>query len=237
MPVNFMNGKVYTIDYETLRTELMDISTFLKNKQLQEMYISQWIEVLKKADENTCNSFTAPGNQKLIIKENLEAPERFQTIVKYKSNDLLIHFRVSRMCQILKSSDSSNKMVESIDVREFTEREEMNWTPTKDKVHIKSEPIIIAPFTIDRTYKFLVVDGNHRITDAIKKGKATVDSYVLDANWIVQGNLLCSQFDKMLYIFQNEIVAIATWIKRDGMSEEEAIKEIYFSSGVAKVEV
>ena len=83
----------------------------------------------------------------------------------------------------------------------------------------------------------LVVDGNHRITDAIKKGKKTIKSYLLDTNYIVQGNLFCSDFDKMLYVFQNEVVAIATWIQRDGMSDEEALKNSYFASGIAKVEM
>lgn len=111
----------------------------------------------------------------------------------------------------------------------------MNWAATEDTVSIKSESIIIVPFTIDEAYKMLVVDGNHRITEAIKKGKKTINAYVLDANWIVQGNPFCSEFDKMLYIFQNEMVAIATWIKRDGMLDKDAIKNSYFISDISRV--
>lgn len=83
----------------------------------------------------------------------------------------------------------------------------------------------------------LVVNRNHTITNAIKKGKKTIKSYLLDTNYIVKGNLFCSDFDKILYVFQNEVVAIATWIQRDGMSDEEAIKNSYFVSGIAKVEI
>lgn len=235
MPVNNMNGKVYKINYETLRDELMGLPAIFADKQLQMMYIDKWIEVLNIADENTCRSFTEPQNQKMIEKENLEAPEKFQTVVNYKSNTLYIHFRVSRMRQILKSSDPSGKMSQEISLDEFTKGKQMNWVATEDTVSIKSEPIIIVPFTIDEAYKMLVVDGNHRITEAIKKGKKTINAYVLDANWIVQGNLFCSEFDKMLYIFQNEMVDIATWIKRDGMSDKDAIKKSYFVSDIREL--
>lgn len=235
MPVNFMMNKVYKIDYKALHSEVMGLPAIFSNEAFRKMYIDKWIEVLKIADENTCNSFSDPRNKELIEKENVEAPEKFQTIVNFISNQMYIHFRVSRIGQILKSSDPFGKRAQDIEIDDFVKEKQINWTSTEDLVSIKSEPIIIVPFTIDKTYKMLVVDGNHRITDTIEKGKKTIKSYLLDTNYIVQSNFFCSEFDKMLYVFQNEVVAIATWIQRDGMSDEEAIKNSYFVSGIAKV--
>jgi len=237
MPVNNMTDKVYKVDYEAFRSELMGLPAIFADRKFHNVYIDKWIEVLKIADENTCSSFLDPRNKKLIEKENIEAPEKFQTILNYKSNQMYIHFRVSRLGQILKSSDPFGKMAQDIEINEFDKGKQMNWTSTEDVVSIKSEPIFIVPYTIDKTYKMLVVDGNHRITDAIKRGKKTIKAYLVDANWLVQGNLFCSEFDKMLYVFQNEMIAIATWVQRDGMSDEEAIKNSYFISGIAKVEI
>ena len=105
MPVNFMLNKIYKIDYKALHRELMGMPAIFYNEAFRMMYIDRWIEMLKIADQITCNSFIDPGNKELIEKENEEAPEKFQTIVNFKSNQMYIHFRVSRISQIIKSSD------------------------------------------------------------------------------------------------------------------------------------
>lgn len=139
-----MLNKIYKIDYKALHSELMGLPAIFSNEAFRRMYIDNWIEVLKIADENTCNSFVDPGNKEQIEKENVEVPEKFQTIVNFKSNQMYIHFRVSRINQIFKLSDPFGKRAQDIEIDDFAKEKQINWTYTEDLVSIKSEPIIIC---------------------------------------------------------------------------------------------
>ena len=107
----------------------------------------------------------------------------------------------------------------------------INWTATTDKVKIKIQPIIIVPLTVGVFYQWLVVDGNHRITYAIENKKKSVKAFSLDPNALVEANMFSSGFDKFLYIFQNEMIALASYIHREGYSDEEAFKLGFLCSG------
>ena len=168
----------------------------------------------------------------LMLKEKMEAPENFQIPVNYETNTMFIHFRVSRIIQMIEQSGASLDNAINIDIKEFTDKNmRINWTPTTDIVKIKKQPIIIAPLTVDKFYQWLVIDGNHRITHAIAEREKSVKAFSLDPNALVEGNLFSTGFDKFLYIFQNEMIALASYIHRDGYSDEEAIKLAYFCSG------
>lgn len=145
---------------------------------------------------------------------------------------MFIHFRVSRIIQMIEQSGASLDNAINIDIKEFTDKNmRINWIPTTDIVKIKTQPIIIAPLTVDKFYQWLVIDGNHRITHAIAEREKSVKAFSLDPNALVEGNLFSTGFDKFLYIFQNEMIALASYIHRDGYSDEEAIKLAYFCSG------
>lgn len=236
MPVNNMTNEVYEVNYEALYKEFMELKIY-RDKRIHTSYVDKWIEILRKADAISCKDFLNPKNQKLMQKEDFEAPEKFQTTLNYKSNQLFINFRVSRICQALELLDSDEKRVQDIDIKDFIDKKLINWTSVRGITRVKSKPIIIVPFTIDKTYKMLVIDGNHRIENAIKTGQKTIKSYLLDANWLVQSNLFCTQFDKMLYIFQNEVVAMGAYILRDGLSDEDAFKRSYFLSRNVNVDL
>ena len=134
--------------------------------------------------------------------------------------------------QMIEQSGASLDNAINIDIKEFTDKNmRINWTPTTDIVKIKTQPIIIAPLTVDKFYQWLVIDGNHRITHAIAEREKSVKAFSLDPNALVEGNLFSTGFDKFLYIFQNEMIALASYIHRDGYSDEEAIKLAYFCSG------
>lgn len=69
---------------------------------------------------------------------------------------------------MIEQSGASLDNAINIDIKEFTDKNmRINWTPTTDIVKIKTQPIIIAPLTVDKFYQWLVIDGNHRITHAI----------------------------------------------------------------------
>ena len=167
MPINMMTGKPYGINYPNMRKELMEMKIF-HDKELQQMYVDKWVAELMEADKNSVASYTDPNNQSMIMMEKMEAPETFQTIVNMQENELLIHFRVSRIIQMLQMSGITEADAIEISIDEFIDKKVINWTST-DSIVDREDPIIIFPFTIGKTYKELVVDGNHRVTTAIQK--------------------------------------------------------------------
>nr|DAW15421.1 MAG TPA: hypothetical protein [Bacteriophage sp.] len=231
MPVDFMSDKIYKVDYTAWKRELSQMPIF-DSGEVQKIYLDKWMEILKAQDGFACRDYNNPKMKMLMLKEKMEAPENFQIPVNYETNTMFIHFRVSRIIQMIEQSGVSLDNAINIDIKEFTDKNmRINWTPTTDIVKIKTQPIIIAPLTVDKFYQWLVIDGNHRITHAIAEREKSVKAFSLDPNALVEGNLFSTGFDKFLYIFQNEMIALASYIHRDGYSDEEAIKLAYFCSG------
>ena len=231
MPVDFMTDKIYKVDYTAWKRELSQRPIF-DSGEVQKIYLDKWMEILKAQDGFACRDYNNPKMKMLMLKEKMEAPENFQIPVNYETNTMFIHFRVSRIIQMIEQSGVSLDNAINIDIKEFTDKNmRINWTPTTDIVKIKTQPIIIAPLTVGKFYQWLVIDGNHRITHAIAEKEKSVKAFSLDPNALVEGNLFSTGFDKFLYIFQNEMIALASYIHRDGYSDEEAIKLAYFCSG------
>lgn len=230
MPINMMTEKIYRINYCDWAKELYAKPIFI-NKNIQKIYVDKWIQILKEQDELSCKDFFDPQIRGMMLKEKVEAPEIFQLPVYYNSNSLYIHFRVSRIIQMIENSKISTDDLSEIDINEFTDkRRNINWTQTKDGVDIKTQPILMAPLTIGKYYQWIVIDGNHRITDAIAKGRKKIKSIDLDPNWLVQNNLFCNGFDKYLYVFQNEMVVLGTYIHKERCSDEKAFALSYIFS-------
>lgn len=231
MPVDFMSDKIYKVDYTAWKRELSQMPIF-DSGEVQKIYLDKWMEILKAQDGFACRDYNNPKMKMLMLKEKMEAPENFQIPVNYETNTMFIHFRVSRIIQMIEQSGASLDNAINIDIKEFTDKNmRINWTPTTDIVKIKTQPIIIAPLTVDKFYQWLVIDGNHRITHAIAEREKSVKAFSLDPNALVEENLFSTGFDKFLYIFQNEMIALASYIHRDGYSDEEVIKLAYFCSG------
>lgn len=207
MPLDMMLNKIYQINYTTLYREINSLQIF-NDSQIQSLYLNKWIEVLKQAENMSINDFNDSSKRKLMLKENMEAPEKFQLPVIYKSNTIYIHFRVSRILELIKISGVTESEAREVPLEDFIkDNSYINWTKTNDKVEIKEEPIIMVPFAIGKYHKILVIDGNHRITDCINSREKYIKSYEIDGDWLVQANLFTTSFDKMMYIFQNEMVA------------------------------
>lgn len=235
MPINMMTGKPYGINYPNMRKELMEMKIF-HDKELQQMYVDKWVAELMEADKNSVASYTDPNNQSMIMMEKMEAPETFQTIVNMQENELLIHFRVSRIIQMLQMSGITEADAIEISIDEFIDKKVINWTST-DSIVDREDPIIIFPFTIGKTYKELVVDGNHRVTTAIQKKKKTVKAIIVEPNAAVLNHMLSSSFDELLYVFQNEVVWMGSHYNENIEDEKMLIMQSFFMCGSVNVAI
>ena len=200
------------------------------------MYVDKWVAELMEADKNSVASYTDPNNQSMIMMEKMEAPETFQTIVNMQENELLIHFRVSRIIQMLQMSGITEADAIEISIDEFIDKKVINWTST-DSIVDREDPIIIFPFTIGKTYKELVVDGNHRVTTAIQKKKKMIKAIIVDPDAAVLNHMLSSSFDELLYVFQNEVVWMGSHYNENIEDEKMLIMQSFFMCGNVNVAI
>lgn len=231
MPVDYMSDKIYKIDYVAWKRELSQMPIF-NSRKIQKSYLDKWIKILKTQDDLACKDYKEPRSKMLMSKERMEASEIFQIPIIYKTNTVYIDFRVSCIIQMMEQSENLLDNTRAIDIKEFTDKNiRINWTPTIDIVEIKKLPIIMVPLTVDKFYKWLVIDGNHRITHAIEKKEKSIKALLLPPDVLIERDFFSTEFDRFLYVFQNEMVALASYIHMYGYSDKQAIKLAYFYSG------
>lgn len=231
MPVNYLTHEIYSVNYEKLFNELME-NPFLDNVKLQSDYLKFWIEQLKQQDQVEVKQFKDKNFTQLMLKENLEAPEKYMLELVYKSGTINIFFRVSRILQLTKSISDSKDMIQYLPMSDFVkENSFIKWDKTDCLNKIKSEPILLVPLTMDRYIKLVTIDGNHRLTVWTNNKKKDIPCLILDGQWIIDNNMICSGFSKLMYIFQNEIVALGTYTKRDHINSVLLMNKTFFKTG------
>lgn len=229
MPINFFANEKYVIDYEGLYQELMEKIIF-KDSRLQSDYLKLWLSVLKKNDEIEVEQFEDREFRKLMLKEHSEAPEIYEMEIKYNVGTINIYFRISRLIEEIENVPAN--MVQYIDLNEFTRDNScVKWDKTKVVGNIKTTPIILAPMTIGRYVKYIVIDGNHRLTAWIDNKRENIPCCIINEQSLIDNNFLCSSFSKLMYIFQNEVVALATYTMRDRINESVLMNRSYLKTG------
>lgn len=230
MPVNYLTHEIYSVNYEKLFDELME-NQFLDNVKLQHDYLKFWIEQLKQQDQIEVKQFKDKNFAQLMLKEDLEAPEKYMLELVYKSGIINIFFRVSRILQLTKSISDNKDMIQYLPMSDFVEENSyIKWDKTDCINKIKSEPILLVPLTMDKYIKLVAIDGNHRLTVWMNNKKADVPCLILDGQWIIDNDMICSSFSKLIYIFQNEMVALGTYTKRDHIDSISLINKTFLKT-------
>lgn len=228
MPINYFTNEQYVIDYKGFYHELME-QCFWKNPRLQSDYVKAWLSELKKCDEIEVEQFKNKDFLKLMQKENYEASEKYMLEINYKVGTINIFFRVSRINEVM--GDVPEEAVRYIDSKEFLRTDEwIKWDMIRTIRKIKTSPIILAPLTLGEYVKFVVIDGNHRLTAWLDSKKENIPCYILNGQALVDNNMFCSSFSKLMYVFQNEIVALGTYAMSDNINEIVLMNRSYLKT-------
>ncbi len=230
MPFDFISQKEYVIEYDKLFDELNSNIPFLSDANLQILYLNQWIQTLRQADEVERKQTRDFNFFKIINKELSEAPQLFRLPINYKSGTIFIFFRVSRIIQTLEQIKPTEENVQFFNANEFVRKNSfIKWDyPDDNFVSNNNKPIIMIPFILDEYYKTLVIDGNHRIKKWIKSGRSTFPCYCFNSQWYIDNMFFSSNFSCLLYIMQNEIATLATYTIRDGINASELMNKTFF---------
>ena len=230
MPIDFLTFSSYVIDYDKLMKSFENQPIF-DNEKLQRNYLNKWKTQLKNADNDLLRKMRNPNHlQKLI--DNFQPHEKFQHRTNFNSGvSVLINFIVEPLVQMVKSDQQYSQQV---NLDKFSkELEFITWTSPehqKEDDEIKKEPVIFVHFYNARAFTYLLIDGNHRVANAIKQGKESIPSLIIDPREMIAGDYFSSQFDKLFFIFQNEIYYLYQCKTQYQMTDKEMLTKSYLSN-------
>jgi len=231
MPFDFLNYRHYSINYSNLFNEL-NSQKFLSDENIQIQYLEKWMEALEYHDDIIKNELkTQESILKLRLKLQSE-PEIFQLPVNHKNMDVLLHFRASIANGIFPKSEG-----QFIPLDEFVRKKsQFKWTPVETNVDAYSnskEPIIVVPF-LNNQYKYLVIDGNHRLTYKTKNNIDDIHALGISEQTVIEFSLFSSTFDKFYYIMFNELNHMANATHYKKANALQLIQKSYLRDGKFK---
>lgn len=231
MPFDFINLKTYSIDYDTLFESLKTVP-FLENQDWKEQYLSYWKKVLIDLDANAIETFNTPEKISDYNRRIHEAKETeiFQQEFTFSTSKVKVyfHYRISIIFQILAATYSTGSAPE-IELADFTNQNTpIKWSkvPVNKNRKFNNEPVFLVPF-LNGQYKELLIDGNHRVSQAIELGKKKIKAFPFHESSVIDFELFCHRFDLFLYVFQNEINHFANHKAYNKMTDEELLEKSY----------
>ena len=231
MPYDFYNMQSYSIDYADLLNNLLSLSPILKSPLTQKQYIEKWISTLSYYDESIIKTMNNPQEVQNYIIGKQSEPEVFQIPIYVGKNEILLHYRITPLLQLLDYHKVNNTM--EIEIEEFLSDDLIKWTQESQlgKAPI-DKPIIVAPFPIGH-YKVVVVDGNHRLSQSIKSGRKSISAISLAAKTFIDSNLFSCSFDKLVYTMFIEFQCAKACYDKD-MSDDSILQLSYLFTNDTK---
>nr|WP_011310438.1 hypothetical protein [Spiroplasma citri]CAI94287.1 hypothetical protein [Spiroplasma citri] len=210
MPIklnDFMQETYYKVDYEKLLDYFSQFRIFL-SKWNNKKYLKNWIDCLKRYDKEISQQINEKIT-KINVNTNLVKDEWFNQKIDLEGNEIVIHFNINIVNQAI-----YNLKEQEINLNLFkNEKSNIYWTPILnetiiEKHTIKNSPIYLTKFFNNeqgRITKWLLIDGNHRVSKALALGKQTINCVYITQDEIIKINPFINDFDKYFYILWNEI--------------------------------
>jgi len=238
MPIKFIpTPQLYKINYSALYDEFNTLKIF-PTPSIQTAYLSQWFSHLKKLDEILLNQFKTPSDQLRLMALLSNESQIFQQSIHLSQADIFIHYRISHLLELLEQ-DSTKMDQHTIEfpLSAFTEKDStIIWTPVKKNLSPaknNQKPIIMTTFC-SKQQRWLVLDGNHRITYATQSNQDTIRVLQIHPRMLTDSKLFMSGFDEALYALINEVPAIAFALKTKKATEQELLQLSFLNTKILK---
>ena len=234
MPFDFLNQTLYSINYEEVLIKSIDIFP-VKDKNSKYHYFKNWINLLKTWDDQ-CQNYVL--NNDITVMRGILDSQIFQfKIPMYDNtnNTAGFHFNIDTVISKLKSVLSQKDLEGlSIPIDKFTEDESrIKWDKVSSTIlRNNSLPLIIVPFLFGQ-FDYLLIDGNHRLTNAIKNKEKQIDAIFISNIVLQDPQIFMSRFDQLFYFFNYEIVDFANKIYFDNLSFEQLLTNSLLNSHLA----
>lgn len=229
MPIKFPEINTYSINYEHLFSTFMyhSESKLFQSKINRHNYFKQWITYLSDADHNLIKELDTIPELRSKYKDYYLNKEMFYQPYFYGKQTILTHFNID----FLKNNFPifNTEPIKFIDTNEFLRNNSMfHWSPESDKAllkNLKNSPIFSVPI-LDGSTKYLIVDGNKRLTDWVTH-KSEIPVLFFNRDFLINSNAFCSDFDKLHYIFCYDLINLLDISLKQEISDSELLTHSY----------
>ncbi|EPT37493.1 MULTISPECIES: hypothetical protein [Streptococcus] len=201
MPLQFKESgtSVYAINYKHLIGKLFELEIdIFQDKDIQKYYFKQWQTVLERAEKNDLENYFP------YYSSHGTNDQYFTYQFFLGEQEYFLHFNISHLIELLELTEIPS---ENIPTKEFSDpQSDIFWKkPTDGKRSLSyGKPIIMIPLYIG-TYNHIVIDGNHRIQDALAKSEESIPLQYIDTLTLLESNTFFTSFDQLFYAFLCEL--------------------------------
>gem|GEM_PF-4037515 len=229
MPYTFPYLKTYTIDYTRLLEECISSSLgpIFSTEKVARKYFSEWIDLLYTAEQHSNEGIEQQlKNNRSELIYLLKNQEFFRQPMYFKTATLSIHFKITDTFDSLKTNREIEKYSTVSADRFIGNSPDIFWTPV-DKLDSSFEPkklpILIVQSYVDNT-DLLLIDGRHRLTSWLQKGRKSIPFLCLPANEVIRMKLFATHFDLLAFTFCNDYSVLMGHKQDQDCSDEELMK-------------
>lgn len=203
LPLDFSNNTTYSIDYQSLLTDISrSFPPIFSNSLMQEEYFLNWIEILQKCDKYICDNNDFYRNMCAVQNEI------FEQEITFSKSTLKIYFSIENA---IKFTQVNKMEPQTILCHQLLEDNWLQWTPVNsfDSVQKPNIPIIACYFPLERK-RFLLIDGNKRLSYAICRNLSSIKMFMLTSNNVLDGKILLSPFERCYYSMIMDLLNLLT---------------------------
>ena len=214
----------YSLDINELR------SYIYKHYQLNFEYFDQWIDGWIKVFKNAENDTTIQINN---LKENgFPAFEIFTQNVHFGRVTFKFNFIIEGAKEYVKNSKVKPTKIKA---NEFSKQ--IKWSNEGGATtHDINNPIYLTTLPMDK-YMYVVIDGNHRLTELLKNGVTEVSCIDIHPMEIINQNILLFTIDKAIYAFMIEAKVFEQHLKLNNHPHELLFKSSNINNAFKKLNV
>ena len=236
MPYNFLTGNYEFLDYKKL---VSDINNSLPSPQSPE-YLTQigftsffieWCKFLGAVDTKTLNFFKDKDNVQKVNEQLQTEPEFYQYSIPIGNQNLRWSLQIEPIISDL--HEFKKTQIVNIPYQDFLRTDSKYlWEATSD-VNIKTsnhnQPLILIKLPV-LPEKYLVVDGNHRLTK-FSKSSGKTKAVILPAALVACNSYYFpSQFDQWVFTYFIDQMTIFNRIYYHHVSSFPFVNSDWFTS-------
>lgn len=215
MAFHYVEAKKYDLDIEEIHKHLSNHPW--PNFTYYNQWIEGWINVFKFAEKDTDIQVNN------LIETGFPDFQVFTKEVHVGNANFFFNFIVQGANDYVKKSK-----VKPIKVKAKRFSEDIDWTEEPSgSTHNLHDPIYITALPLSH-YKYVVIDGNHRLTECLAKGEKEINCIDIPPMDILNRSILLFSIDKALYAFFIE----AEVFKRHVIQNKFSHKEIFEASNI-----
>lgn len=187
MPFDYPNFREYEFDYDELHSYISSNQRF--DFLFFDEWLDSWIKILKNTEIDTQKQI------KNLYKNGMYNFEVFKQDIHFDDLTFKLNFIINGADDFVKRGQPKVQRIKSANFFQKIKWTEEHGLSTKPL----SKPIYIVLFPMG--YDGLVIDGNHRLTQLLKKKQNGIDSILFFPKEVIEQNILIFTVEKAMYAF------------------------------------